>query len=266
MIKNINFEEFRKEFKKFSDTEEYKNRKSQSRFIEIAQLTIKELLKKGEIRNEDLTALIQMFGHHCSEENFQRHLRNLQLPTDVEEEIFNKFIEIGEYGYTGRGKAAIKGLNEEQLDDVRRFLEDILNSETVEHIKNAYLKFGEKRTPQVGGGIYSAWLYYLQPEFCPLVTGPAGQFLYMLGWRGAYDEAIDLFVRLKEEVNEKDLGFIDSFLWEEERRNIILTKKHTPYKNWEMELLRYKQQIILYGPPGTGKTYRTKKIATDLLE
>jgi len=265
MIENIKLAKFREEFKKFKDTDEYKNRKSQSRFLEIAQLTIKELLKRGKIRNEDLTALIQMFGHHCSNENFQRHLRNLQLSSDLEEGIFNKFIEIGEYGYTGRGKATIKGLNEEQLDAVRQLLEDILNAETVEDAKNSYSKFSEKRTPQVGGGIFSPWLYYLQPEYCPLVTGPAGQFLYLIGWKGAYDQAIDLFVRLKDEVDVKDLGFIDAFLWEEERRNKILIKKPRPDGNWEMELLRNKRQIILYGPPGTGKTYRTKKIATDLL-
>ena len=231
----------------------------------FAQQTIKELLKRGYLRNEDLTALIQMFGHHCSKENFQRHMKNLRLSSDAEQEIFDKFIEIGEYGYTGRGKAAIKGLNEEQLGAVRQLLNHILRSENVEHVKNAYMKFREKRTPQVGGGIYSPWLHYLQPEYCPLVTGPAGQFLNQIGWNGAYDEAIDFFSRLKEEVDETDLGFIDGFLWEEERRKRILVDGKKTDKNWEMELLRNKRQIILYGPPGTGKTYRTKKIAIDLL-
>jgi hypothetical protein len=266
MIEKINFGKFRNEYRKFIETEDYKNRKSQSRFIEIAQLTLTELLKKGKIRNEDLTALIQMFGHSCSRDNFQKHLRNLQFSTYVEDQIFSKFIEIGECGYTGRGKAAIQGLSEEQLDDVRHFLDIVLKAESLGDIKNAYSEFREKRIPQVGGGIFSPWLYYLRPEFCPLVAGAIGQFLYRLGWRGEYNESIDLYLRLKEEVGETDLGFIDAFLWTEERRNGILFEKRKSHENREMDLLRNKKQIILYGPPGTGKTYRTKKIAIDLLE
>lgn len=266
MIENINLEKFREEFKRYRDSEAYEERKSQSRFIEIAQTTIKELLKKRKITNDDLTSLIQMFGYHCSKDNFLRHLKNLKLSEDFEEEIFNKFLEIGEYGYTGRGKAAVKGLSEDQLDDVRLFLEDILNAETLDEIKKACTEYKEKRIPQVGGGVFSPWLYYLQPEFCPLVAGPISQFLYHLGWSEAYDEAIDLFSRLREEVNERDLGFIDGFLLEEERRNRILIAAHEPYQNWEMELLENKKQIILYGPPGTGKTYKTKIITINLIE
>jgi hypothetical protein len=266
MIEKINLGKFRDEYRKFKETEDYRNRKSQSRFIEIAQLTIKDLLKKGKIRNKDLTALIQMFGHSCSRENFQKHLRNLQFSPFVEDQIFSKFIEIGECGYTGRGKAAIQGLSEEQLDDVRHFLDDVLNAKSLGDIKDAYLVFREKRIPQVGGGIFSPWLYYLRPEFCPLVTGETGKFLKRLGWKGEYDEAIDLYSMLKDEFNETDLGFIDAFLWNEDRRNGILFEKRKPHENLEMDLLNNKKQIILYGPPGTGKTYRTKKIAIDLLE
>jgi len=266
MIENINLKAFKREYEKFKETNDYEKRKSQTKFIEIAQQTIRELLKKEKIKNEDLTALIQMFGHHCSKDNFKTHLSNLKFSGEAEEQILNKFIEFGEFGYTGRGKAAINNLNDEQLEYVKQFIEEIFKSGSVDQIKSACAKFENKGIPEVKIGVYSPWLYYLRPKFCPIITGPATKFLKKIGWSGLYNDAIDLFQKLKGVINEENLGFIDSFIWEEERRNSILAKQSRATKEIFISIIEAKKQIILYGPPGTGKTYNTKKIAIKLLK
>jgi hypothetical protein len=265
MIENIKLEVFKREYEKFRESQDYANRQLQTSFCEVARPAMLGLLKNHKITNEHLTALIQMFGHHCSEENFLRHLMNLELDKEAEDAIYMKFREIGQCGYTGRGKAAIKTLNEDQLGYVKLFLHAVAYANSKEQIKQAYSEYKEKRVPEVTSGVYSPWFYYLQPEICPLLTGPASQFLAQIGWRGDYGEAIDFFGTLRGEVRERDLGFIDAFLWEKERRDKIMRNIRRGPKSSQMALVEAKKQIILYGPPGTGKTYFTKKFTVDLL-
>lgn len=47
---------------------------------------------------------------------------------------------------------------------------------------------------------------------------------------------------------------------------IIIKKSSSNMKNISnINLIRYKNQIIFYGPPGTGKTYNAREIAVDLI-
>ena len=66
---------------------------------------------------------------------------------------------------------------------------------------------------------------------------------HLMHFGGAVDEGKSL---LKQLSGARALGKKGNFT----ANNLLLTKK---------------KQIILYGPPGTGKTYRTKKIAIDLI-
>ena len=267
MIGIINLELFKREYRKFRKTKDYSYRKSQSRFVEIAKLIIKELIKKEEITNKDLTALIQMFGANCKKETFYSYLLNLKLPKDVREDIYNKFIAIGETGYTGRGKAAVKGLNETQLKDVQELLKSASEAKTKDEVKKSYIKYKKKNVPQVTRGVYSPWLHYLQPKICPLIAGPVSSFLLKLGLdrSTSYSDLIDIFEELKHVVDEEDLGLIDQYFFGEERINILLVNHTVAYKDALTSILENKKQIILYGPPGTGKTYRTKIIAIGLV-
>lgn len=268
MIENINLEVFKKEYQKFKETKDYEFRKSQSKFVEVAKLVIRELIKKEKFSNEDLTALIQMFGYNCKKETFHSYLLSLRLPKYVEEDIYNRFIDIGETGYTGIGKAAIKGLNEIQLEDVKKFLKLVSEAKNEADVKKAYEQYKEKNIPQVTRGVYSPWLHYIQPKICPIIAGPVAAFFSKVGmaWSASYSDFLDIFEELKNNVGEEDLGLIDSFFWDERRRNSIITKPNGQGKDIMMLLLENKKQVILYGPPGTGKTYNTKKIAIKLIK
>lgn len=268
MIEDINLEALKREYNKFKESQDYAKRKSQTKFVEIAQLIIRELVKKNKITNQDLTSLIQILAANCKRDTFLRYLKGLKLPKDKEGIIYNKFITLGETGYTGRGRAAIKGLNENQLKAVLEFLKAVSEAKTKDQVKKAYEEYLNKKIPQVGRGIYSPWLYYLQPQICPLMAGPIATFFSKLG-RGKeanYGELIDVFEKLNSELGEKDLGLLDQFLWDEKNRNKIFIKEKSPEYPSYSSLIENKKQIILYGPPGTGKTFRTKKIAIELLE
>jgi len=230
---------------------------------EIDLSVIEELLKKEEIMNEDLTALIQMFGNNCKKETFYNYLKTLKFSKDVERDIYRRFIDTGETGYTGRGRAVIKGLDESQLKVVKNFLSSISKAETKEEIKTACEEYRKKEIPQVTRGIYSPWLHYLKPKICPMIAGPIATFFKNLGFgeNTSYSDLIEIFERLKSSVGEEDLGLIDQFFWNEKRRNSIIK-----YKSTIMSLLENKKQIILYGPPGTGKTFITKKIAVNFIK
>jgi len=276
ILSKIDLEKFEKEYNEYRNSDDYKSRQSQSKFIEVAQMVIRELLKKEKISNEDLTALIQMFNVSCKKGTFQKYLKSLHFSEEIEKEIFNKYIEIGQCGYTRVGKATIEGLSSEQLDTIRTFLKKIDNSENADQIKAAWREYNEMEIPIVTIGIYSPWLHYLKPELCPLIAGPVRAFLKKIGWNGDYSDAMDFFNILKNKVNEDNLGLIDFFLFNEKRVNSILRPENSKEdsrlrneqdnKNHINILLEKKKQIILYGPPGTGKTFFTKRIAVSFIK
>jgi SpoVK/Ycf46/Vps4 family AAA+-type ATPase len=270
MINNIRIDLFKREYKNFKNSQDYKFRESQRRFTEIARQVIKELVKKEEITNEDLTALIQMFGFNCKKETFLKYLKKLGFSEKLMNEIYDKFLKYGESGYTGRGKAAIRNLNEAQLEEVKNFLISIVNADTKEKVKKAFREFRDKQIPQVTYGIFSPWLHYIKPTICPLVAGNASKFLKKLGWKGDYEEAIDRFEELKKLVEEEDLGFIDIFLLDKKNLDdLIENSERSETERLEtdiLDILEKKKQIIFYGPPGTGKTYVTKRFAIYIMD
>lgn len=256
MFENMNFQAFHEGYQRFKNTKEYEARKKQTQFVEVAQLVISEVLKKNDLLNEDLTAFILMFSYNCRQETFYKYLLRTIQNNDQRELIFKRFISLGVTGYTAIGRAAIKGLGEDQLKAVRTFLTDVQSSKTSQHIIEAWTKYVAQKVPYVTVGIYSPWLYYMKPEICPVLTGPTRKYLMKNGWDGKYDSAVILFSRLNENTGEKDLGLLDSYI-----SNLMESEETILFEIPSMSLLEKKKQIILFGPPGTGKTFITKEIA-----
>ena len=121
-------------------------------------------------------------------------------------------------------------------------------------------------------GVYSPWLYYIQPSICPIVAGGVDEFLYAAGWDGDYIKAMDLFKDINSIIGENDMGLFDAFLWHTDRWKKIISKERQSKDSGEThdsnvyELLLSKKQVIIYGPPGTGKTFSTKRITVSLIE
>ncbi len=265
-IRNINTEKLKEEYDKFKSSEDYDKRKNQLKFRNIANLILKEVLKKRSITNNHLTALIQMFGYNCKQENFEKYLKILKLSN--ESRILKLYNKTNEQGFTGRGKAIIEKANTEQLKNIRIFLLTIEKTNSVKKIKDAIEKYQKFKIPEVKEGIYSPWLYYLKPTICPLVAAHVrNEFLPKIGLKKSdYSSAIDVFQSLNEIIGEKDLGYIDAFLWEKNRRvKIYENSEKISNQTNNISIDKNKLNIILYGPPGTGKTFTTKRMAIDIL-
>ena len=270
MFEKLNINTLIETYGKFKQSKDYQERKDQMKFVEIAQVIINELLKNHSLSNDDLTALIQMLGHGCKQENFLKYLKSIKLSRDKEDYIYNKYLATNKMGYTGRGKNAIYGLTHEHLSEVKNLLSSVLQASHSAEVKQVVARYDELEIPQVTSGIYSPWLYYLKPNICPIITGPVTDFLNVLEWDGYYATAIDFFEQINSVIEEKDLGFIDAFLWGDRWKQIVgqtwnKEEAYAPLANSTISLLSSKRQVIFYGPPGTGKTFRTKQAAVDLI-
>jgi len=219
MIEKIDEKKFGKAYVKFRRTKKYEERGHQKAFLEIAQSILKELIKKNTISNIHLTGLIQMFKAGCKKETFGEYLNKFDLPKNVTGIIQEKFLKLknsGITGFTGQGRAAIKALSGEELNHVKNLLKSISEAKTSTQIKQIVDSFDSKNISQVKHGIYSPWIYYLQPAICPITAGSGRYFLSATGWDEKYSSAIELFEKLGDIIDEdeKDLGLIDAFLRE----------------------------------------------------
>jgi 5-methylcytosine-specific restriction protein B len=232
----------------FKTTNEYAIRLAQSAFIPFAKKLLEHLLLKEEIVNLDLTGLIQVLKAGSG-----IHIANTYIPQMVEDEdqqhlLIEEFENLEYKGFTGAGRSAITMLNPLQLQQVKEFLINSFTVETVEQAVTLVENFEELNIPEVKKGIYSPWLYYINPQIFPIINTKHIAFLEWLEVETVYPEAIKLFAELKTLLNPNDLGILDIWVYgldsdDMKGRDIIQT----------IEPLN----TILYGPPGTGKTYTT---------
>jgi len=133
-------------------------------------------------------------------------------------------------GFTRPGLNSINGLNKTHLSKVKILLQSIRNAGDYDKAIKAIMEYELLNVPKITKGIYSPWLYYLQPTICPIINSGSIPFLTndMDGWKGIneeekYIQAMKVFKQLKEYFEETDLGFIDRFA----------TKKY-PRPSWEI--------------------------------
>lgn len=270
MFEMINQQALSLKYEEFKESPEYSARRDQFRFSELAKTIINEKLFTGSLSSSDLTAFIQMFKVNCDESIFLNHLNKLGFDNETRSRIKDEFSGINVRGYTGVGLAAIPNtLSEMQLDKIKVLLAGVSKARRIEQVKEIIENYEQSNVPFVKYGIYSPWLYYLQPNMCPLITGPVQDFLKALQWDSKYVSAIDFFSKINECIGEKNLGFVDAFIFNGNWKKVLNLSTENGGRvlklNGCLPLLLSKRQIVLYGPPGTGKTYNTKGIAVRLL-
>lgn len=226
----------KQEYSEFKKTSGYEERKNQLMFCDFASSIINKLLQKKSISNENLTSLIQIFGHGSSSEKVKKYINLLDFEKSYSDEIFNKFIALDQTGFTSIGKAAITGLTDQQLQIAHKFLTDVASSDSEKTIREVVSDFEDNSVPQVKDGVYSPWLYYLHPEICPIVAGPVKGYLKKLGFDyKSYLDAWNLLKQINLSIGEKDYGFIDEFIWENSSNYwvFIIPKDFEEGKLWE---------------------------------
>ena len=201
---------FLQSYKEYRESAEYRGRRQQTKFCAVARSIINAALR-SDLTNEALTAFIHLFKPRDMSDKLVKYLVQIGVGKEEQLTIQRLYSESGVAGYTAVGKSAIQGLDLSQLKAVNTLLESARDAQSVEDVLRAVSKYERQGVPQVKMGIYSPWLYYLQPEMCPIVNGAIKSALRLFGWDQTYMHAVKLFQRLKQLTHETDLGMIDFY-------------------------------------------------------
>ena len=243
---NEKISRLKKLFNDFKTTGQYQYRELQAQFIPFGKELIEALLTKPQITNVDLTGLIQILkagsGYHIAE----RYLPLMINDVATRQGLLTKFENLVYKGYTGAGKNGITKPNNTQLASIHTFLKDAFTINTIEDATELCDVYDNLNVPEVKKGVYSPWLFYINPSLFPIINNKHLQFLDWMGVSHQYSYAIELFNEVKDLLNT-DLGLLDAFVYFTDFEDLI--KKETP--------ITMSLNTILYGPPGTGKTFNT---------
>ena len=200
-------------FNRFKRSKEYNNRTIQLQFASIAKEIISETLKFDKLTNEHLTGLIQMFKVNASTSTFEKYLKLNVSDAEVRNRILeNKTsLEIG--GYTAAGRFMIKNLSDVQLDQIKTFLKQAFDVKSIEDAVKLSQDFEKLNIPVLKNGIYSPWLYYINPSFFPIVNSITKLFIKWMEMSKTYYSLISQFSTIKKHFNIDDLGIIDGFIY-----------------------------------------------------
>lgn len=212
---------FKELYNKFKDTEDYRNRKNQFKIVEVNRDIITATLAENELTNELLSGLIQMFKFGCSDATFDKYLAQNIKNVGKRNELSKRAYEANEWGYTGAGLHSIYGLVANQLVIIKKFLTDACKVATIDQAAGLCKSFDQHKIPLVTMGIYSPWLYYINPELFPILNNSHADFKKWIGTSSNYPSAIKDFNDLKHEVQETDLGLIDMFAHNFKKYNSI---------------------------------------------
>ncbi len=207
------FPKFIEMYQAFQKTTEYTDRVQQFRIVEVNREIITETLLNEPLLNEHLTGLIQMFKHGCLDETFNRYLEICVTNEARRKEISDKAIDVDEWGYTGAGLNAVTKLNPENLSSIKTFLQNAFNISTSIEAMKLCREFDSLKIPYVKSGIYSPWLYYINPELFPILNDSHIAFRTWIEMPADYPSCIQDYNKLKELVKEDELGVLDKFAY-----------------------------------------------------
>ena len=267
----------------YHNSEDYAERVAQFAIAAVNREIIQETLKNEPLLNEHLTGFIQMFKYGCSDETFDKYLaQNITDPARLEE-ISDKAYEVNKWGYTGAGLNAVTKLTPTQLRKIKKFIQDAFTTNTIDEAIPLCSNFDNEEIPLVKSGIYSPWLYYINPQLFPILNNSHIKFREWMEIPADYPSCIKDFNELKVLVNENELGVIDYFAHNFEKYQKLKTvvkvlnlngkafykvshgifKKDTEYKYSGMaELLEKNNWACLHSGTGKGQGYEFEHNAT----
>ncbi len=212
-MKDANLIQFKEHFEEFKFSEGYIARVKQYAIVPVFREIIRETLKNKTLTNDHLTGFIQMFKFNGSVKNFSKYLTQ-NIPDKIRsKELSDLMTQTNQKGYTNAGKAAINKLSIVQLNAIKLFLNKAFSISSVEDAVKLCKEIDAMNIPEVKKGVYSPWLYYINPQIFPIVNNSHDKFREWIGMSADYPSCIKDFGELKELVNEKDLGVLDMFAY-----------------------------------------------------
>lgn len=203
--------EFKRLYLVYRKTDAYAERVRQFRIAAVNRDIARETLTNVPLTNEHLTGLIQLFKNGSTDATYDRYLAANIADPERRAEISVRAYDIGEDGYTGAGLHSIGGLSQEHLEAVRSLLEGAFTATTIAGAESLCADFDAARVPLVTSGIYSPWLYYINPELFPIINRSHIPFRRWMDIPADYPSCIRDFNALKEVAGESELGNIDRF-------------------------------------------------------
>jgi hypothetical protein len=213
---------------------------------------------KNPLKNEYLQGLIHILKFNATNNTVDSYLKKIIKEKNIQKQLFKRFENLPIKGITNAGKTGIQGLTGRELNIIRDFLKNAIEVKSVDRALKLVEEYDNKKIPQITAGIYSPWLYYLNPYIFPIKVSPQKIFLeWAEQSTDSYPVAIELFHEVAEIVGEKNMGVLDAFNYNTEfYDNHELTSNINSLKMIHTKNLN----TILYGPPGTGKTYSMQKL------
>lgn len=204
-----NTDNFLEVFGNYKQTENYKEREAQRVIIPLFRDILSEAVNIEPFTNQVLTDLIQIFKYNCSDETFDKKLEALVLDVEKRESIWNRAMENYVPGFTNAGKTGITKLNHEELSVVQKFLKDAFDVQSSKEAKDLVHQFELQNVPEVKSGVYSPWLFYINPTIFPIFNNSYKNFLTWYELPKDYEGVIEPFHELKSMVEEEDFSHID---------------------------------------------------------
>lgn len=248
-------------YHRYRDSEDYEIRANQFKIVPVLKEIIASTLAKATIENKDFTGFIQMFKFGCTDPIFDKYLK-ANIPDEQEFERLHRLAyEANEFGYTGAGLNSVTGLPAKDLQAVKDFLLKAFDVGILSDATNLCSAFEALNISQIKSGIFSPWLYYINPSLFPILNNSHNDFRRLLNISPIYSKTLEAFQFLKKEFEEEDLGMVDFFA---HQINKYLPKQHDT--SLLEKAMKHPLNQILYGPPGTGKTYHTINKALSIVE
>lgn len=212
LINASHIQQIKQQYEEYKQSNAYQARAAQFAVTELNRRIIVDTLSQGVLKNISLTGFIQMFKHGCANDIFDKYLLSTIDNKDKRKELNDYANEVDQWGYTGSGLNSVTGLTESQLNIIYQFLTDAFKINSTEDAIKLCEEFEANQIPQIKSGIYSPWLYYINPNMFPIINNSYNNFLKWLGLPKDYPKVLASFSELNNALGEKEFGQLDMFV------------------------------------------------------
>lgn len=265
-------ENFKKRFNKFKKTKQYENRVGQQKyFVPLAKELIMSVIDQSGMNGKSIEAKtfegwLTIFSAVNSDgkrgptnDYIETYIKRYVNDKSKQTKLIESFKNTEYRGFTSKGKTGLTKINA-FTDKIADFLRKIEKAKTKEEVKKYIEEYESLEIPELSDGVYSPWIYYLNPNLCPISNSPVKKFLKKEMNKKSdlsYLQIIDSLSEIKQILEVEDFGLVDAFI-----TNSMEEGEPEMSKTEELaKLLEQTHNLILHGAPGTGKTYLAHEIA-----